>query len=714
MKTTLISAAIAAALAAWAPISSARQTVALPYLFGANPGDSVGQATGIDTTGAALLTVNPNININTLNDVGGGITNDGNNLASILFLGNSTVTGFTGTSLKRFNAITAGANATTVNFNGNVFTTTFNVSGTGTVNFNGSVNPGIVAASTIFAGDGFINVGAGQLFNSAITTNTANTGTLTLNGGSSVIGAIGGASGLKQINVSGGNASVTGAVQAQGFNLGANTLTITGALTTNAGGTIATTFASNAVFGNIVATGNSAINAGGVTVITTVTGALTNGTTYRIVSAPSGTNGATVSVINNSPRYTFAGLPTTLGNVDIRLVSVAPLATLVAAPGALALAPILDTNAPVGTDLRTIQDAIAVLPNTASINNALAQLAPSSANLAAPWVAGQATRLFEDMLGARMDEVQNVCCDTTCETNKSSAPKTTHACKSNEQTSNWWAKGYGSLGRQGEVNNFNGYDTKALGMVLAYDKPLNYQTRIGLGGGYANSTINGNNPAAQTKIDSYQVTGYLNYTPGPWIVQGALSAGIDRYDGSRQIVFPGVNRRASANYNGQQYTALVSAGKHFYFDQQVTVTPLASLQASRIHVDGYTESGAGAVNLRVDSQNYNFIQSGLGVKIERVIQSGNSTYSPEAHIKWLHDFNSTTMTQNAAFTGGGGTFNVQGIQQDRELYNVGAGVTFLSCNCDRNSWTVKGLYDYKWNDSSYSSNQVSVIASLKF
>ena len=714
MKTTLISAAIAAALATWAPVSSARQSVALPYIFGVAPGDSVGQATGVDTTGGALLTVNPNININALNDVGGGITNNNNNTASILFVGNSTVTGFTGTSLIRFNAITAGANATTVNFNGNVFTTTFNVSGTGTVNFNGSVNPAIVAASTIFAGDGFINVGAGQLFNSAITTNTANTGTLTLNGGSSVIGAIGGASGLKQINVAGGNASVTGAVQAQGFSLGANTLTITGALTTNAAGTIATTFASNAVFGNIVVNGNSAINAGGITVIPTVTGALTNGTTYRIVTAPSGTNAAPVSVINNNPRYTFAGLPTTLGSVDIRLAGVAPLATLVTASGALAIAPILDVNAPVGSDLRTIQDAIATLPNTASINNALAQLAPSSANLAAPWVAGQATRLFEDMLGARMDEVQNACCDTACDPNKSSAPKKAHDCKTDDQSGNWWVKGFGNLGHQREVNNVDGFDTKALGLVLAYDKPLNSETRIGLGGGYANSTIDGNNSSAQTKIDSYQVTGYLNYTPGPWVVQGALTAGMDRYDGSRQIVFPGVNRRASANYNGQQYTALVSAGKHFYFDQQVTVTPLASLQASHIHVDGYTESGAGAANLRVNSQDYNFIQSGLGVKVERVIQSGNSTYSPEMHVKWLHDFNSTTMAQNAAFTGGGGTFNVQGIAQDRELYNIGGGMTFLSCNCDRNAWAVKGLYDYKWNNSSYSSSQVSLIASLKF
>ena len=671
----------------------------------------MGQATGVDTTGAALFTVNPNININALNDVGGGITNDFNNTASILFVGNSTVTGFTGTGLIRFNAITAGANATTVNFNGNVFTTTFNVSGAGTVNFNGSVNPGIVAASTIFAGDGFINIGANQQFNSALTTNTANTGTLTLNGGSSVIGAIGGASGLKQINVSGGNAAITGAVQARGFSLGTNTLTITGALTTNVGGTIATTLASNALFGNIVPNGASNISATGITVIPTVTGVLTPGTTFRIVNGLAGTNAATVNVVNTNPLYTFVGVPTTTGDVNIRVALAPSLASPVANVTAASL---FGVTALAGSDLLVVQNAIVALADTTAINSAVAQLSPNSANLAAPWVAGQATRVFEDLLLAQRDEIQGVCCDAACETNNPNALNKVHMCKGDEQRSNWWGKGFGGFGRQGNVNNAIGFDTKASGLVLAYEKALNYKTRIGLGGGYANSTIDGKNSTGRTNIDSYQAMAYVNYAPGPWFMQGSLMAGVDRYDGSRPIVFPGVNRTAVSNYTGQQYTGLVSAGEHFYFNNQVTVTPLASLQASHIRVGSYTESGAGDVNLKVDSQSYNFIQSSLGVKVERVISSGNGTYSPEAHFNWLHDFKSTTMAQNVAFTGGGTPFNVRGIEQDRELYNVGVGLTFLSCNCDKNSWTVKGLYDYKWNQSDYSSHQVSLIAGLKF
>ncbi|MDP3845505.1 MAG: autotransporter domain-containing protein [Pseudomonas sp.] len=697
MKASLVSLAVAAAIVAWAPISSAREAVALPGVVGAE-----GVLNGVDTTGGATLTVTDGQNINTNNDLGGAFTTASSNTGNLLFLGDSTVTGSTGQPGVLFLNISAGATGKAVTFNGDVHATTTQISETGTINFNGDV-----ISAPVFVGDGFLNLGAGRLLTGAITTNTANTGTLTLNSGSNVTGAIGGASGLKQIIVSGGNASITGAVQAQGFSLGANTLSITGALTTNANGTIATTLAGNAVYGNIQPSGSSNINAAGITVIPTVTGVLTPGTTFRIVGGLSGTIGATVTVLNTNPLYTFSSVPTTTGDVLITVESVSLGSPAVdTTAGAL-----IGTPAPAGSDLLAIQGALLALPSAVAVNNALAQLAPSSTNLAAPWVAGQATRLMEDMLLARVDEIQDMCCDANCEPNKIQEVR---KCNGEEQQNNLWAKSFGNLGNQNDVNNSVGYDTKTYGLVLGYDRPVSEDTRLGVSAGYANSSIDGNGSSGETTIDSYQLTGYLNYTPGPWYVQGALTAGIDNYEGERQIILPGVSRVAKSDYDGQQYTALVSTGKHFYFDQAVTVTPFASLQTSLIKVDSYTERGAGDVNHRVDDQDYNFTQSGLGVKIERVIQSGASTYSPEAHVKWLHDFSDTTTEQTAVFTGGGSEFNVEGIEQNRDLYNVGAGITFLSCNCDNNSWTVKGQYDYKWNDSEYSSNQLSLIASLKY
>ena len=702
MKIKIMSVSVAAAMLACGPSAWAGtpEAVALPGVVG-----PTGVLEGVTTAGIGILTVGNNQNINTNGINANAITPNAANNADVRFMGNSTVTGNVGIPSLLLN-LDAGAVGSIVNFNGLVNTTTFNVSGTGTINFNNNV----IGAGN-FASDGFINLGAGRTLTGAIITATAATGTLTLNGGSIVNGAVGGANGLKRINVVGGNASITGAAQARDFNLGTNTLAIGGQLTTNAAGTIATTLASDTVFGRIVV--NTAnINGGGITVVPTVTGALTNGTTYKIVDSQVGPGGVPVNVINNSPRYTFAGVATTLGAVNIRLAAVTPLAALVTAPGAAAVAPILEANAPAGSDLLAIQDAIAMLPNAAAINSALQQLAPGAANLAAPWVAGQTTRLFDDLWMARVDEIQKLCC-SPCEPSQSGGPAKATECKSNDKRSNWWGKGFVSQGRQDDVDNRSGYRSEALGLMLAHDIALNENTRIGLGGAYANTTIDGNNSTGRTKIDSYQVTAYVSHAPGPWFVQGAVTAGADQYKGSRNIAFTGINRTASADYSGQQYSAVVMAGRHFYLNQTI-VTPLASLQASRIRVESYTESGAGAANLRVNSQDYDFVQSTVGVKAERVIQANSGTFSPEVHFKWLHDFSSTTMQQDASFAGGGSSFRTQGITQDREMFNVGAGISFLSCNCGENAWTVKGLYDYKWNQSDYSSHKLSIMASRSF
>jgi hypothetical protein len=198
--------------------AQAREIVVLPGVVGA-----AGILTGVDTQGPGALTVG-NQDINTTNDVGGGVTTDAANTASIVFTGTSTVTGFTGTVGSTFLNIAAGANASTVTFNGQVFSTTFSVSGTGIVNFNG----GFVSntGSTLdFAGDGFINLAAGQTVSAAVTnTAGAHTGTLTLGANSILNGAVGAASGLKQITVSGGDALISGQANAQSYTLGTNIL----------------------------------------------------------------------------------------------------------------------------------------------------------------------------------------------------------------------------------------------------------------------------------------------------------------------------------------------------------------------------------------------------------------------------------------------------------------------------------------------------------
>ena len=253
MKKAFLISVLCSTTAALSPWAAAREVVVLPGVVG-----PVGVVSGVDTQGPGTLTVGSQ-NINTSNDAGGAITTNAANTASIVFNSTSIVTGFVGKTGTTFLNVSAGTNGNIVTFNGQVFSTTFSVAGTGTVNFNGGFisNTG---STMDFAGNGFINVGPGQTVKAAITNSAgANTGTLTLNGNSILDGAVGAASGLKQINVVGGNALITGQVKAATYSLDTNTLNVAGAFAIPVAGVINTTIFSQTLYGKIVPVGAASI-----------------------------------------------------------------------------------------------------------------------------------------------------------------------------------------------------------------------------------------------------------------------------------------------------------------------------------------------------------------------------------------------------------------------------------------------------------------------
>jgi len=329
MKTEVFAAVLLTAVTAWSSAGFAQQVI-----NGATPTalSPTGVTSGVSMTGqggGGTLIVGtiggPEMDVFTNNSSGGIVTNallkavstDTSSQSNIVFNSSSNVFGALGITNPGgpfFLNISGGNNGAAVNFDGSLFGTITTVSGTGGLNFNsGSTN----ITATNFAGNGTISLAANTTLIGALTTNTANTGTLSLAGGSALTGAVGGANGLKAINVVGGSniagvsASISGAVNAYAFNLGTNTLNVGGALTIanqTASGVLNTTLASTTVYGNIKTVG--AANLGPtllVNVAVPQTAFFPVGTQFTIVQAHSGTNGSVVTVVNDptNPLYTY-------------------------------------------------------------------------------------------------------------------------------------------------------------------------------------------------------------------------------------------------------------------------------------------------------------------------------------------------------------------------------------------------------------------------
>ena len=751
LKNAFLLLLFVASIGAWCQPTFAQQSVvgAIP-----TPLNATGVTSGVAMTGqggGGTLTVGvvggPEMDIFTNNSSGGNVTNpllpavttDASSLSNITFNSSSTVFGTIGVTplaSPLFLNLSGGNNGATDNFQGNVDATQLTVSGTGSVNFNsGSTNN---ITRLIYGADGTIGLAPNTTVNGAVTTTAgANTGTLSLGGGSVLNGAVGGAIGLRAINVVGGSniagvsANITGAVDAFSFSLGTNTLSIGGALTiANQGpaGTIATTLSSPTVFGNIVAGGRTNLGTLAITVNVPSTAVFPVGTDFTIVqSGGTGTAGITATAIDpTNPLYTFAQVatpgsttpgPTNATGFIVITTTGIPLAIPIVPPAvplpptlpiAAPIAPIIIAVAPTLPSSSTLFQAaaaISALTTPAAVVNAIAQLAPSTSDLAAPLVTFQGTQQFQNAWLSRMD-------DAMCgEINQRKPDEETSVCRRNDPQSGWWVRAFGYFGGQDAQGAFSGYDSQIVGTMAAFDAPVfrdesfGIETRVGVGIGYARSNIDGKTFNTNTNFDTYQVTAYVSHETGPWFVQGDASFGWNNYSGTRNISFPGINLTANAGYSGQSYTYYANTGYHFY-SQSFTITPIASLQYTRVNLNGYTESGAGDVDLKIASQRYDFLESGLGVKVARPFVHGAGTYVPETHFKWLHEINNPTLKNSAAFTApGSGSFATPGLTTADDTFNVGAGLTFLSCSCSANTWSLEAVYDYYGRTDGYSAHQ---------
>ena len=186
-------------------------------------------------------------------------------LSNIIFSSTSNVYGTIGAGTSFADLTMTGA--TSVNFYGTVNTSTMHVA-TGTADFLSGTNNNNAAIT--FTGDGTVILAPNTTVIGAITNQGADQGTLQLGSASVLNGAVGGATGLKAINIVGGNntagisSTIMGAANTYSISLLTNTLNIGGALTIAPNGVINTTVASALVYGNVITTGSVTIGTGTV------------------------------------------------------------------------------------------------------------------------------------------------------------------------------------------------------------------------------------------------------------------------------------------------------------------------------------------------------------------------------------------------------------------------------------------------------------------
>jgi autotransporter-associated beta strand protein len=260
-----------------------------------------------------------------------------------------------------------------------------------------------------------------------------------------------------------------------------------------------------------------------------------------------------------------------------------------------------------------------------------------------------------------------------------------------------WIDGSGIYGDVDGNSNESAFDYTIWGGSLGADVQLAEHWVLGLAGGYANTDIDFSSRPGEGDLDTYQGALYAGYVDPRFHVGVSGRYAYNDMDGKRDIAY-GLNRTAKADLDGNDFGARFESGLNLVDIGGFVLQPTAAVDYNRLDQDGYTESGAGSLNLAVEDNDLDSLVLGVGMRVHGTWKVDDNLWIvPELHGRWLHEFLDTDRLIEARLVSGpvgGSAFQIQGVELPRDSGSVGVAWNVIT----QSAWSIIGSYDAILNE----------------
>lgn len=223
---------------------------------------------------------------------------------------------------------------------------------------------------------------------------------------------------------------------------------------------------------------------------------------------------------------------------------------------------------------------------------------------------------------------------------------------------------------QDRYRQASGYRVRTQGLAGGYQASMVSGSTLGFGLAYLDGRVDGRDFALghRSDLESVQVLGYGSYDLSAWRLQWQADATRSSVKSERNLGF--IGRLAKASYRGHASHLGLSMGRPMTL-ATTSVTPSVGLDWRRARNNAYTETGAGALDLRVAAQKAEELVAKLGVEARHPLGAQSHLLAQAAVGYDLSGGRDSTSTQ---FVGGGPVFSTPGSEQRRTLAELGLGV----------------------------------------
>ncbi len=162
-----------------------------------------------------------------------------------------------------------------------------------------------------------------------------------------------------------------------------------------------------------------------------------------------------------------------------------------------------------------------------------------------------------------------------------------------------WAEGLGLFAHQNAINENPAFHSSTGAGLIGADFYGFSKGQVGAAIGYAQSSVQESGQGSGS-IQSYLAGVYETIYLQRAYVELGLWGAFDQFHNQRNVVYPGFSATAKSNHNGWQLIPHIGGGYDVHFSWG-TIEPFASFDAAVLFQDGYSEHGAGVLDMHVRS-----------------------------------------------------------------------------------------------------------------
>ncbi|MGV8078516.1 MAG: autotransporter domain-containing protein [Syntrophales bacterium] len=232
-----------------------------------------------------------------------------------------------------------------------------------------------------------------------------------------------------------------------------------------------------------------------------------------------------------------------------------------------------------------------------------------------------------------------------------------------------WVRLAGGLQRAGDL----GFNSTSQGIVMGVDRRSGQNALMGLSLSYLRST-QAWTEGGGARTDYARIGMYAAWLNRDVFIQAGLNGGYATGDATRPIVFSYVARQAESHPDGWELNPRLRLGCRLPI-AFLDAIPTLSLDYVHQYRGGFTETGAGSLNLRVGSFQNRTVRGHLGMDVSKRIPVGEATVlTPLLQAGWAYNQPLDDRSLTAGLSSQPDDFLTYGDDRPAGFLTAGAGI----------------------------------------